>query len=688
MKLSIVLLFCFFVSFSQDFEKNEIDSLKNVLKTNKIGFEEQVEILNRLSRIIGKSDFNEGKLLNNKMLNLSKQQKHIRGYGYYYQNLSNEKMYLGDFISAENYAEKAQFIFKKLGDNNNYITSTYNLCFAKDMQGTQKKYDEAEKLAKKTISELENKPNSDKIVDLYYYLATSYNNERKPNLVFFYLNKAIDIYRKINDDSGVFSCNRQLAYICLINNMHEKSIHLLNQIPTHSIIFLNSSIQNKLRTHELYFTNYIKIKKFNKALQHCNTFYKIAKQHKIAEEIKIANIFFAEIYTNLKMYNKAFNCLKNLDSQQNDDWETFQINKTKSQLYLQLKDYKKALYYGYKNLSINPKDVDNLKFIADTEYLLGNYKKSIDYLQKHLDLKVEKLQREKDSQIYEYEAIYKLKENEFALQKSKLETSKKENALQEQKQYTLLFLVISIALFFIFSLLIYNYKNKQKSNRLLASKNEELLESNQLLSNSNKEKEILLREIHHRVKNNLQLVMSLLNIQAQDPQNISIEDFLEKGQSRIATMSLIHQNLYQTEHFTKINFQDYLENLVENIKHTFNRNNVDFEINTNENSFDIDTAIPLGLIINELVCNALKHAFPENFKGKIQIEINKIENNTFLLQIGDNGIGTTKSIKNSKSIGLELVSLLIMQLKGKYKRLDQLGTNYSIEFKDASFGSS
>jgi two-component sensor histidine kinase len=217
----------------------------------------------------------------------------------------------------------------------------------------------------------------------------------------------------------------------------------------------------------------------------------------------------------------------------------------------------------------------------------------------------------------------------------------------------------------------------------LKLKNEDLFNLNKQLEQANTEKTILLKEIHHRVKNNLQLVMSLLNIQAQDTQNVSIQDFLEKGQSRIATMSLIHQNLYQTENFANINFQDYLEHLITNIKHTFNENNIDYVIKTNQNNFDLDTAIPLGLIINELVCNALKHAFPSNLKGRIEIEINKTADCTYELQIGDNGVGVLSSDQNSKSIGLELVSLLVMQLKGKIQKLDKTGTNYKIIFNDS-----
>lgn len=683
MRIILLVFFCFFNSFAQEFSNKQLDSLKNILKNKNIDFKEQVEVLNKLSRYIGKSDIVEGMSLNNKMLKISIEHNYFRGYGYYYQNLSNKYVYQGDFISAEKYADKASKVFKVLKDNNNYIASVYNLCFAKDMQGTQQKYDEAEKLAKETIVEYEFKKNTDKIGVLYFYLSVSYNNENKPKLVFFYLNKAIDLYRKNKDILGEFDCNRQLAYICMINDMNEKSIFLLNQFPINSIFFVKLGIQNKLRTHELYFTNYIKLKQYSKALTHCKLFMSIADKAKIDYEIEIANIFFAEIYTNLKQYKKAMIYLNKLDKKKHDEWGSFQINKIKTQLFFQIGKYDESLKFAKLNYLLNPKDIDNLKLLADIEKEKGNYKNSYFYLQSHLEFKVKKLINEKDSQIYDYEALYQLKDKELALQKSKLKIEKNEEALKKQKEYILFLSLLSASLIFIFILLFHNHKNKQKSNKILANKNKELEIINELLNKSLHEKQILLKEIHHRVKNNLQLVMSLLNIQAQDTQNVSIKDFLEKGQSRIATMSLIHQNLYQTENFANINFQEYLENLVNNISQTFNAKNIDYVIKTNNNNFDLDTAIPLGLIINELVCNALKHAFPSNLKGKIEIEINKNPDGVYELEIGDNGVGVSNSETNGKSIGLELVSLLVMQLKGKIYELNKMGTNYKIVFDDS-----
>jgi two-component sensor histidine kinase len=295
----------------------------------------------------------------------------------------------------------------------------------------------------------------------------------------------------------------------------------------------------------------------------------------------------------------------------------------------------------------------------------------------------------------EQQLIIKITTNGIANHKA---VTKKVSVFFEPRYYELAWFWFLIGLgvmllFYFLYLLLFNFqRNRNKYLKSLVDEKTHELNQIVLQLEASKdsviqtlsEKEILLKEIHHRVKNNLQLVMSLLNIQAQDSKNISIEDFLEKGRSRIATMSLIHQNLYENSSLSKIDFQNYLENLASNILNTFNENTVTIAINTNENDFDVDTAIPLGLIINELLCNSLKHAFKNTKGGIISIHLSKVDAYNFVLEIGDNGVGTTKNSQKKNSIGLDIVSLLVMQLRGTIIAVDKPGTNYRIEFKEAN----
>ena len=212
-----------------------------------------------------------------------------------------------------------------------------------------------------------------------------------------------------------------------------------------------------------------------------------------------------------------------------------------------------------------------------------------------------------------------------------------------------------------------------------------LNENKLILEKTLAEKNILIKEIHHRVKNNLQLVMCLLNIQSRKNNNDEINDFIEKGQTRISSMSLIHQNLYQSDNLEKVNFHDYLLELIESIKNCLNDSKkIEFNVNVQSISFDIQTAIPLGLIINELVCNSIKYAFPNEAYGKINIQITYIKSDEkYILFYSDDGIGMDINVNNKpKSIGLKLIKLLTEQLNGTIKTNSLNGLEYEIIFNN------
>ncbi len=199
------------------------------------------------------------------------------------------------------------------------------------------------------------------------------------------------------------------------------------------------------------------------------------------------------------------------------------------------------------------------------------------------------------------------------------------------------------------------------------------------------EKEILLKEVHHRVKNNLQVISSILNLQSSYVKDEGTLSILKESQNRIKSMAFIHESLYQTKDFSSINFSEYIINLSQNLIHSYS--NFDREIKLNldiQNVFlNLDLAIPCGLIINEIVSNALKHAFVEKMEGgEVSIKMKIVEDDLILL-IGDNGKGLPKHIdyRNTESLGLQLVVTLTDQLSGTIELHLEKGTNYSIVFK-------
>lgn len=205
------------------------------------------------------------------------------------------------------------------------------------------------------------------------------------------------------------------------------------------------------------------------------------------------------------------------------------------------------------------------------------------------------------------------------------------------------------------------------------------------LKNSLKEKEILLKEVHHRVKNNLQVISSILNLQSSYIHDEKILTILKESQNRIKSMAFIHESLYQTNDFSQINFSEYVVNLSKNLVHSYLVNNelIELRLDINKVSLNLDLSIPCGLIINELVSNALKYAFENRQeKGYILIRL-KTDENYVYLTIADNGKGLPKNLdfRNTESLGLQLVTTLVEQINGTIELEKTKGTSYKITFK-------
>lgn len=209
-------------------------------------------------------------------------------------------------------------------------------------------------------------------------------------------------------------------------------------------------------------------------------------------------------------------------------------------------------------------------------------------------------------------------------------------------------------------------------------KNESLLES------SLAEKEILLKEIHHRVKNNLQIISSLIVLQEQYIKDEKILQVFKDFQNRIKVMALIHQALYNSENLNQIYLSKYIENLVDNLfkAYSVKSKNIKLQLNIENIEFSLDKAIACGLIINELVSNSLKHAFSESENGEIYVTLKKTINNRILLDVYDNGVGLPQTLdyENSDTLGLKLISTITKQLDGKISIEKNNGTHVIISW--------
>ncbi|MDI6644205.1 MAG: histidine kinase dimerization/phosphoacceptor domain -containing protein [Methanobacteriaceae archaeon] len=209
-----------------------------------------------------------------------------------------------------------------------------------------------------------------------------------------------------------------------------------------------------------------------------------------------------------------------------------------------------------------------------------------------------------------------------------------------------------------------------------------------IIKQSLEEKELLLKEIHHRVKNNLMIISSLLSLQSRYIDNQEQMEVLKESQSRANSMALIHERLYQGSDLKHINFGDYIQKLAPDIFHNYSSTDtqINLKIDAENLMLDIDTAIPLGLILNELLTNAMKHAFPQDIKGEIMVKFYQ-EDENYILRVKDDGKGIASDLdpETIDSLGMQIINNLTRQINGKLEITNSNGACFQIRFSEEAY---
>ena len=268
---------------------------------------------------------------------------------------------------------------------------------------------------------------------------------------------------------------------------------------------------------------------------------------------------------------------------------------------------------------------------------------------------------EKAKAIQSIETKYQTERKNQEIKILNTKNEQQETEISAKKQELSLWIGISVLAFIFASVSVYFFLNKKKISDKLAQKNK-------LIEKTLSEKDVLLREIHHRVKNNLQIISSLLNMQSRFLDDKKSKSVLAESQNRIKSMSLIHQKLYQEENLTGIETTSYFTELIDSLSLSYgiNKTKVKMKIDIENLSLDVDTAIPLGLILNEIISNAFKYGVdPET--GVFKFSFKKISDTELLLKVKDNGAGIPEdfNIRKSKSYGMKLIQSLSKKLKAE-----------------------
>lgn len=316
-----------------------------------------------------------------------------------------------------------------------------------------------------------------------------------------------------------------------------------------------------------------------------------------------------------------------------------------------------------------------LLYLSQAHELIPDLKTALEYHKQYSDIMDVIYDSTKYEQVAKLMTLYETEksENLIRTQKANLESREATIELQRTKNNQL-FLVIGFIIV-VGVILLAGYLNKAKQNTILARQKLEI-------QRQNLEREVLLKEIHHRVKNNLQVISSLLSMQTRKIKDGEAKLAVREGQSRIKSMSLIHQKLYSEGNLSQINMREYIDDLSDFLFKSYKPDgDIVRTIESEDLMLDVDIAVPIGLIINELISNALKYAFEPTSDGEVKVKFVK-EKGEIVLQVSDSGRGLPEDFHNRKSMGLNLVGILVQQLHGEMSINQSSGSLFTITFKD------
>lgn len=414
--------------------------------------------------------------------------------------------------------------------------------------------------------------------------------------------------------------------------------------------------------------------------------------------------------------SKAYNNLANI-YQHGKDWEQALLNHQNSLsikqslkdtlgmavsytniavIYKEKNDLKKAFEYANQSLDLineigeeaNNSKIGIYHFLTNLYEKAGQHKVALEYAKKESELRnnervtreallIELFERKQDVKFYTISDSLlknqKILQSKFAAAKDKNEELTKEN----DYVFTVSMILVILLLMGLVIVVYWRFLSAKRMQKELKAINNELYETRI----SKAEKEVLLQEIHHRVKNNMQIISSLIRLQSNQTDVESARALFSETQNRINSMALVHEQLYQTKDFEKLELNGYLTELISHLISSY-RGDIPItkKVEISLNKASIDYIIPIGLIVNEIISNSLKHAFNGRESGEVVVSFDHRDNGKYTLELSDNGVGESgASSSNESSLGMELIDSLVTQIDGVMKLDKSVGYHYTIE---------
>ncbi|WP_341225726.1 histidine kinase dimerization/phosphoacceptor domain -containing protein [uncultured Arcticibacterium sp.] len=610
----------------------------------------------------------------------------------------------------------------KLGDAVNQMKGEDDAAIKKDLWLTLKRAKATKKplTIAKTYKELAN----------WHFLSISSENN---DSIYYYDNQALQFFLQTDQKELITDAYKTVAVdLDLMQKYAEAEVQFFKGLEVAKSFDYQKGINSIHASLSRLYTN---TKDYESALKYSDMVVAAYKKEENTHPLIRALLASSNIYVKterakkaLEVVNEALALVPKLPEKYQNS-ETFNVRAWRAQAHRALKQYDEALAdfkFSWKGMQdiYGDKMANGWKGgIGSIYYLQGKYAEAIPYLKDYVEhfnnKKVYNSEELKDHYIWLAESYKAVKKSDLAFKylaegkditinslqqetealknelRVKYETEQKDEKIfsqseliKQQQKNQLLSYIVGGLLFVFLSGLFYTYRKNKKKNIQLEELNNNLEVTNVQLDKRNAENELLLKEIHHRVKNNLEIVSGLLELQSSQIDDPSVQAAMLSSQNRVHSMGIIHQKLYQSEHLTSIEMRDYFVNLGENILNSFSTDgNVKIECDMPELVLDVDTAISVGLIANELLTNAFKYAFEGKDSGKIEITMksNGPNDDNLELNITDDGIGkNADNPAKGTGFGTMLIDLLTKQLNGTISYKNENGTKVSLIFTKSS----
>lgn len=665
MKRTLLLFICV-CSITLSAQQTKIDSLKNSLKLENKDSKKLIILENLNEILFDQASLDEGLPYFNQMTTLAKKLNLKKTECESYRYIAEYFMRKEDFENAKKIAEKSLEINKNL---NQVEQKILDLNLLARVYHHFQKYAEAIKIYNEGITLYKKNPKGNVICNLYSNVGIAYGLiNQNENSINAYI-KGLDYAEKLNDNQSKFMFLNNLGWTYIALEQYEKAERYLMSGLKDSIKIKDEF--EKMNLHRTIGLNYSRWGKYNKALKHNKIVLKYLHdtgnklfEFDLLNSIGVIYLKMNQLPISQNYFEKAYQLALEINNK-----TAIQMSNTNlGILFLNLKDYEKAekVFLEMAKDTLNEelfkqnefRDLyDNLSAVYEGK---KNYKLAYKYHKQFKLISDSIMTEARDSKVNEIATKYQTEKKETENLQLKTEKAEQQVILEKERNQKWLFGSGLMASIFILVIGGYFYQKNKKQKEVIVG---------------------LQKELHHRIKNNLAIINTFIEVAKEEFSDIAFNNKLTELQNRIASINEVHQQLHKNTDITSLSVKKYVQKLTDNIQQSFANDNIAITQNINDSlKLSAEQSFSVGLIINEFLTNSFKYAFDGN-GGTILIEM-KEDNQNLLLSLSDNGKGLPKdfNLKQTESFGLRIIKLLTKQLNGSFKLEGTNGVQLTIQF--------